>query len=346
MDSLLKKYRDEDFFPSPEVIKADLMKLNKIPIKSKKAKSFWDHFEDFVTEKRKINPDVRHYNNCLRKHLRKTEEIMGRPLTFSLINAQSSRFNEEWTNYLSFVAVNSQGDYGLMPNTIGKENKNLKAFFNWCFDKNITNKFSLKAYPSIMEDVDNIYLTEADLEAIEGKVIEDPKYAVVRDLFLVGCETGLRYSDYVRIQPHDFMREELHIVPKKTKKAGVKKVIIPLSDRFKRILSKYDGVLPNLHANHITNFNRMIREICESLDMKDEIKFYREIAGQTIKVTKYKFEEVSSHTCRRTFCTLKFLKGMPAQAIMKFTGHTSERNFLKYLKLDAELTAQKYKGYF
>ena len=80
--------------------------------------------------------------------------------------------------------------------------------------------------------------------------------------------------------------------------------------------------------------------------MKDEIKFYREIAGKTIKVTKYKFEEVTSHTCRRTFCTLKFLKGMPAQAIMKFTGHTSERNFLKYLKLDAELTAQKYKGYF
>jgi|GEM_PF-4451178 hypothetical protein len=36
----------------------------------------------------------------------------------------------------------------------------------------------------------------------------------------------------------------------------------------------------------------------------------------------------------------------PAQAIMKFTGDTSERNLFKYLKLDAELTAQKYKGYF
>jgi integrase len=313
----MKKYRDEDFYPSPEVLKADLMKLNKVPTKSKKAKTFWDHFEDFIADKRKINPDVRHYNNGLRKHLRKTEEIIGRPLTFSLINAQSSRFNEEWTNYLSFVAINSQGDSGLMPNSIGKENKNLKAFFNWCFDKNITSRFSLKDYPTIMEDVDNIYLTEADLDAIEGKVIEDSKYAVVRDLFLVGCETGLRYSDYVRIQPHDFMREELHIVPKKTKKLGVKKVIIPLSERFKRILNKYDGVLPNLDKNHITNFNKMIREICESLNMKDEIKFYREIAGQTIKVTKYKFEEVSSHTCRRTFCTLKFLKGIVDEESLK-----------------------------
>jgi hypothetical protein len=41
---------------------------------------------------------------------------------------------------------------------------------------------------------------------------------------------------------------------------------------------------------------------------------------------------------------LRFLEII--QAIMKFTCHTSERNFLKYLKLDAELTAQKYKNYF
>jgi integrase len=233
-----------------------------------------------------------------------------------------------------------------MPNTIGKENKNIKVFFNWCFDKNITQRFSLKPYPAIMEDVDKIYLTEADLEALENAKIKDSSYEVVRDLFLIGCESGLRFSDYTRIQPHDFMRDELHIVPKKTKKAGVKKVIIPLSERFKRILTKYNGVLPNYDKSQITRFNRIIREICESVGMNDEIKFYREIAGKTVKVTKLKYQEVSSHTCRRTFCTLKFLKGMPAQAIMKFSGHTSERNFLKYLKLDAELTAKKYKDFF
>jgi hypothetical protein len=37
---------------------------------------------------------------------------------------------------------------------------------------------------------------------------------------------------------------------------------------------------------------------------------------------------------------------MPAQAIMKFSAHKTERNFLKYLKLDAELTAKKYVEYF
>ncbi len=269
MDSLMKKYRDEDFYPSPEVIKTDLMKLNKVPTKSKKAKTFWDHFEDFIAEKRKINPDVRHYHNGLRKHLRKTEEIIGRPLTFALINAQSSRFNEEWTNYLSFIAINSQGDSGLMPNSIGKENKNIKAFFNWCFDKNITNRFSLKGYPTIMEDVDNIYLTEDDLNTLDKAKLEDTAQEIVRDLFLIGCESGLRFSDYSRIQSHDIMRDELHIVPKKTKKSGVKKVIIPLSDRFKRILDKYNGVLPNYERSQLTRFNKTIREICEKVGMKD-----------------------------------------------------------------------------
>jgi hypothetical protein len=80
--------------------------------------------------------------------------------------------------------------------------------------------------------------------------------------------------------------------------------------------------------------------------MNETIVFSRVVAGKTIMVNKFRYEEVYSHTCRRTYCTLKFLKGMPAQAVMKFSGHQTERNFLKYLKLDAELTATKYKGFF
>jgi len=90
----------------------------------------------------------------------------------------------------------------------------------------------------------------------------------------------------------------------------------------------------------------MIRAICLKAKMTEEIKFQREVFGKTITETRFRYQEVTSHTCRRTFCTLKFLKGMPAQAVVKFSGHSSERNFLKYLKLDAELKARKYEEYF
>jgi integrase len=346
MISLLKKYRDENYFPSPALIKADLKKQKNVPMRSKKDKTFWDHFDEFIEDKRKINPDVRDYNNSLRKHLKKVELIMAKPISFAMISNESGVFNLEWMNYLSFVALNSEGEPGLMPNTVGKQNKNLKAFLNWCFDKNIVPKFSTKLYPTIVEDVDKIYLTEENLEALEKLKIEDVSYAVVRDLFLVGCETGLRFSDFIRITEHDIRNNELHIVPKKTKNAGVKKLIIPLSARVQHILAKYDGKPPLYDRNQLTKFNKIIRELCALANMNDEIKFYREVAGETVMITKKKYEEVSSHTCRRTFCTLKFLKGMPAHVIMKFSGHKSERSFVKYLKLDAELTAKKYGEYF
>jgi hypothetical protein len=157
------------------------------------------------------------------------EKILEKPLTLGLIASDSGIFPQEWMNYLFFIALNSEGEPGLLPNTVGKQNKNIKAFLNWCFDKNVVSRFSLKPFVTVMED---------------------------------------------------------------------------------------------------------------------EITFYREVAGESIMVKKKKYEEVTSYTCRRTFCTLKFLKGMPAQAIMKFSGHKTERNFLKYLKLDAELTARKYGEYF
>lgn len=346
MLSLLKKYRDDNYFPNQDKIKADLFNQKNVPIKNKKAKTFWNHFDDFVEDKRKTYKDVRDYNNSLRKHLKKVQEIMEHPLSFSMIMNDSGDFNLEWMNYLSFVAPNSEGEPGLLPNTIGKQNKNLKAFFNWCFDRNIVKKFSLKRFPTIVEDVDKIYLKEEELIKIESLKLTDSNQMIVRDLFLVGCETALRFSDFIRITEHDIRDNDLHITPKKTRNSGVKKLIIPISARFRRILDSYDGKLPNYNIKSLTKFNNTIREICEVAKICDEINFYREVAGKQILVSKKKYEEVSSHTCRRTFCTLKFLKGMPAQAIMKFSGHKTERNFLKYLKLDAELTASKFRDFF
>ena len=66
----------------------------------------------------------------------------------------------------------------------------------------------------------------------------------------------------------------------------------------------------------------------------------------TTEIVYKKHELISSHTARRSFCTNKFLMGMPVQAIMKFSGHKTERAFMKYLKLDAEITAKKFKKYF
>ena len=42
------------------------------------------------------------------------------------------------------------------------------------------------------------------------------------------------------------------------------------------------------------------------------------------------------HTGRRSFATNMYKRGFPTIAIMRLTGHTTEANFLKYIKVTSE----------
>jgi hypothetical protein len=130
------------------------------------------------------------------------------------------------------------------------------------------------------------------------------------------------------------------------KSNGLKaKIIIPLSDRHIAIAESYKYVLPNPKMSCL-EFNKILRVLCDRAEINDIILIQNVTKTKTTKVTYKKFELTSSHTARRAFCTNKFLNGMPVPAIMKFSGHKTERSFFKYLKLDAEITATKFKEYF
>jgi integrase len=346
MSSLLKKYRDQEYFPDPATLKLDFQQLNGVAIKSSKAKTFWNLFDEFVAHKEKEFDDVRDYQNSLRKHLLNAEKRMSKPLSIEMIGLPQSKFSEIWKDYLTYEAPNSQGDLGLAANTIGKQNKNLKSFLNWCFDLNIANRFSLKVYPTVNEEVDKIHISENELEKIASMKLDDETEDKVRDLFIIGCETGLRFSDFSRIDRDDIRDGSIHFRPKKTSGSKNNKVVIPISQRLNGVLQKHGGQPPHFDINRVSLFNKILREVCQKAGLDDDIVFYRKVAGRQIKEVRKRYSQISSHTCRRTFCTLKFLKGMPAQAIMKFSGHKTERNFLKYLKLDAEMTAIKFKEFF
>jgi len=50
--------------------------------------------------------------------------------------------------------------------------------------------------------------------------------------------------------------------------------------------------------------------------------------------TYQKFQKVSAHTARRSFCTNMYLKGVPIITIMAMSGHKTQENFMKYIKAD------------
>lgn len=307
---------------------------------------FWTLFNAFITDKKTQNVSVSDYDLALRKHLRNLELYSNKPITLEFLKARQNGFFQSFEFYLTFEALNRKGEKGLAINTIGKQVKGMKVFLHWCFDNNYLQQFSLKPFVTRTEDIQSVYLTETDLTKLKNVQLNEVQ-SIVRDLFIIGCETGLRFSDFSQIQASQIQEDLLHVYPKKTSKLGKNNLIlIPISSAFRELITKYKGKIPNYSLHYLSQFNSELRNICKQAGIADTIYTRQVIAEKVTILEQQKWELISSHTCRRTFCTLKFLEGMPAMAIMKFSGHKTERNFMRYLRLDAQLNAEHYKAFF
>lgn len=343
---LYHNYRSQGTIPESDSLKKEFKEAQENPNRVVVAKSFWDHFENFIEYKKRELGDVRDYTNSLRKHLLATQKKFGKELSYAAIKNLNSGFIECFEKYLTYEALNSNGEKGLSTNTIGKQFKNLKVFLNWSFDRDIVARFSIKHLVTRTEEVDNIYLTDKEIEKLAALSLVSEQEKIVRDLFLIGCETALRFSDFTRLAKEHIRDDEIHFRPKKTEGSANNKVVIPISSRLDKVLKKYEYSPPSFESGNVTEFNKIIRRIAEKAKIDSDVVITKKIAGKTSEITYKKFELVSSHTCRRTFCTLKYLDEMPAQIIMKFSGHKTERAFMRYLKIDSELAAKQYRRFF
>lgn len=328
---ILKIYTDNinrGISPDTEILKKEVVKAWNDPKKNFTSSAFWTHYDAFVKYKKSSLPDIRDYDNSLRKHLLAAEKLYNTPLNFLLLKNHSGGFVELFDHYLTYQAINSAGEKGLTTNTIGKQYKNLKVFLNWCFSREITPLFSLKHLVTKTEEVDSIYLKEEEIESLM-KLDLDEKEEIVRDLFIIGCETGLRFSDFSRLKPHHLKKDRIEIHQQKTSR----KVIVPVcTENLLFIFKKYNNHPPQFES--ITEFNRIIRNICESAGITEEVSILKKIANEKKEMVFKKFELVTSHTCRRSFCTNHFLNDMPVSLIMAISGHKTERAFMRYLKID------------
>ncbi len=238
-----------------------------------------------------------------------------------------------YNNYINFLQSNN-----LALNTIGKRIKTLKTFLNSATKQGINKNLAYKDFKVITEKTQNIYLNENELKKIYDFDFSDNKrLEKVRDLFIVGCWTGLRFSDYKQINLENVTKNEIDILTVITQKTG-QIVKIPLKKEVKEILTKYNGKAPY----NITNqkFNEYVKEVCKEVGINENIRKTITKGGVLNKDTFEKYELVSSHTARRSFATNLYKNNFPAISIMQITGHTTEQSFLSYIKVTKEEHAQ------
>lgn len=201
------------------------------------------------------------------------------------------------------------------------------------------------------DTADSVYLSPVELERIrtlkiDASTVNDPAHPIsgdwlakriaalsrARNLFLIGCYTGLRVSDFSRLR-------EAHIgrfITIKTQKTGTP-VVIPIHPVVREILeSGFD--LSDVVSDQKLNVH--IKELCRLAGIDEEILVNKNVGGRNTEVMLPKYRLVSSHTARRSFATNAYKAGVPTIAIMKITGHKLESTFLKYIRVSAEENAE------
>lgn len=185
------------------------------------------------------------------------------------------------------------------------------------------------------EDTCSIALSMNDITRIYYYTGLTKKQEKIRDLFIVGCLTGMRYSDYSTLTSDNIQKD---IIVKKTKKTGVT-VHVPVHSYIKELLDKYDGELPKDIS--IQHFNRSIKTICKKIGLTDKVVFTRTVGHNVVTDTYEMWQVISSHTARRSAATNMYNSGrMKTLQIMLITGHTTEKNFFRYIKIGREENAK------
>ena len=256
-----------------------------------------------------------------------------------------------------FVSFMEKGGY--MTTSINKYIICFKAMIQYAMDQELhNNQVALRAFSKKkIQEADKakeIYLEKKELQALYEMPLEGLKDKV-RDVFLVGCYTCQRFSDYSRLEREHFTTtakgtKVVRIVQRKT---GSKTVVPILDDNLLHIAEKYDCDIPKV--NDVV-LNRYIKQILKELSstvpslaqrertlltMKERekeeqglVSFERDSKGNVIKP---RYELVSSHTARRSGITNLYLsQKFDTYQMMSISGHKDEKTFYEYIKLSLD----------
>lgn len=213
-------------------------------------------------------------------------------------------------------------------NTLHRNVGLLKTFLLWALNKKYTynNNFITFKKPAKFT-TDEIALNYEQVELIYNYDFSDNKRLErVRDLFVFGCATGMRFGNYSTISKSDVDGNFIRVIDLKSKS---KNLAIPLNSISKSILEKYDYNLPS-----ITNqkMNEYIKEVFKKLEFTDEIKKTMKYGDELVDQKAEFWTRISSHTARRSFITIMKNKRVPDKVIMSYTGHTSLEVFNAYYR--------------
>ena len=339
-------------YPDSATLKVEYDRMFRAKSKSETAEnqgresalSFWDYYKLFIQERSEVGQWTK--ATCQKFDALKTHIIGWRP------EVSFDDFTSD--GFVDFIA-HMRDDEGLKNSTIGKQMGFLKWFLRWATSKGYNTNTAYQTFALKLKTAQNqvVFLEwdelmkvfnykipdngqKVSLKDAEGKiytkVVHDAAaLAKTRDIFCFCCFTSLRYSDAANLKRSNITDEAMTITTIKTADT----LTIELNKYALAILKRYEDIdIDDGYAlPHITNqrMNIYLKDLCERCEINRPITrtYYR--GSERIDETLPKFELIGTHTGRRTFICNALMLGIPAEIVMKWTGHADYKSMKPYI---------------
>ncbi len=237
------------------------------------------------------------------------------------------KFIEGFIKWMEKQKYGKDKDKPYSRNYIARIVKLIKLKYAQAVREGLVMKSDVDSVSYSQETTNAVYLSEDELRLIEN--VELPKRLdLSRELFLVGCYTGMRQGNYMHIDPAIHINKEKGFIEAVINKGGPK-VKIPIHRYIYKVLERHNG-LPS--SVDISRLNQNIKKICRIAGITERVEYRHTRGGIEKIVVTEKCDLVSSHTARRSMATNLYLRNVSLRYIMAVTGHKTESQCLAYIK--------------
>jgi integrase len=304
--------------------------FNKSFQKKKAGNNFFDYYNEFIEDQKahvKVGT-LSSYKSTL-NHLKYFNDKYHYNITFEKIN---HNFYNKFLQYLF-------EDIEVLNNSTGLYIKTLKTFMNYSTKRGINDNLIFKEFKVFKEDVENIYLTEEELEKLlKLDLIDRPDLKTIRDQFLLQCYTGMRFSDLMNIKPENIKSDYILIKTLKTREEVKISITRPIAEMLKNI-PEHQIIKTTNH-----NMNDCLKDLGKKAGIDEPTQVIKYRGSQRIEKTVPKYELITTHTARRTFISVADMKGVRREIIKRVTGIRDDKTLQKYIKVtDKDITEEMQK---
>lgn len=185
--------------------------------------------------------------------------------------------------------------------TVYRSIQRVKKIIQFAIAENYLNRDPFNLYKNKKYKTKIVYLSVEELALLEAYTFSQLRLQKVKDLFVFCCYTGLAYNEMATLSHKHIQigfdgNEWIEMTRQKTSS----KISVPLLQKAKAILSKYNNELPKISNQR---FNSYLREITEIIGIE---------------------KKLTHHIGRKTFATTVLLyNNVPIEIVSKLLGHSS-----------------------